>query len=534
MKKYQKFLCVAVAFAVALFFAACSKGIKPVPRDPNLTYELTVLHTNDHHGTTLSKDGKMGLAERSSFVKGERASHSNILILDAGDLNTGTALSNMFDAEPDIKAYNIIGYKAVALGNHEFDKPLTTLQRQIAESDFSWLSANIKKDDGSYLVKPYIIQDYEGFRVAVIGLTTLRTLETARPDSSLKWIPEIDAAKEMVRIVRDKEKADIVIILGHIGNVLESDDQTTSPMICEALANDGLQIDLFIDGHSHSDFTTPLVVAGVPIVTAWEWGNNVGDGLFEIKDGKVVSFTWRPIHITSDEYPPDEEVLTLLAPYIAQADDSLKEVVLKTSGEFIFEKGSISRISRYEESASGDLVADSFVWYLNTVGVPCDFSITNGGGIRSALPKGDVTREAIKTMLPFDNWLYVVKLKGSDVREVFNNAAALNQGAGGFLQVSKNIKLSMVYDANGANGKVTSIEINGAPIDDNKIYSIATNDYLADGGDGYTVLKDKRLDFINTSMFVTDVVINYAASIATLLAPTTDGRITIAGGVSIR
>jgi 5'-nucleotidase/UDP-sugar diphosphatase len=489
-------------------------------------HELVVLHTNDHHGTTLSKDGKMGLAERAAFIKSVRELHKNVLLLDAGDLNTGTALSNMFNAEPDIRAYNMMGYDAVAFGNHEFDKPFSVLENQISISDFDWLSANITRGNSSYLWKPYIIKDFPGFRAAVIGLTTLRSLVTARPDSSLTFIPEIEAAKNVVRQVKQNEKADIVIIVGHLGSVLETEDQTTSLALASALHDANLDVDLIVDGHSHAKFDTPEYVAGIPIVSANEWGKFVGQGVFTIQNKKVMEFFWRPVEITTKAFAPLTAVASMIAPYKASADASLKEVVMQSSDEFEFG----NRLPRYKETASGNLVADSYMWYCNTIGVVPDFAITNGGGIRAALPKGNITREAIVTMLPFDNFVFVVNIPGTQVKALFDHVATQNQGAGGFAQVSKEVSYTLTYDDEGKNGVISNVLINGAPINENRTYRIATNDYMAGGGDGYTALIST--DTLNTSQWLSSVVIDYAQTLAQPVQPKIENRITVTGGVA--
>jgi 5'-nucleotidase/UDP-sugar diphosphatase len=541
-KYFLRTLCAALFVAGALFAGCATGGIsnyppltdgKSLPHENGVVYELVVLHTNDHHGSTLASSAKEGgLAERATFVNSVKQAHANVLILDAGDINTGTALSNMFDAEPDIRAYDLIGYRAVAVGNHEFDKPFPTLEKQIAESTFDFIAANIVRSNGRYLDKPYIIQDYtdsrgNGFRVAVIGLTTRRSLVVARPDSSLKFLPEIDAAKTMVKYVRNVEKADVVIICGHIGDVSETDGQTTSVALAKALLASSLPVDLIIDGHSHSKFEEAKIVGGIPIVTANEWGKYMGEAVLKIQNGRTIDIVWKPVHITTAEFPPDAATLALLAPYVEKADASLKEVVMKTSDEFIFG----NRLPRYRETAAGDLVCDAFNWYVRTkLGIESDFAITNGGGIRAALPKGDVTREAIKTMLPFDNWLFVVKLPGNKVLELFDFIPTQNQGAGGFAQVSKEVKYTLTYDAEGKNGKITGVTIGGKPVDPKKTYTVVTNDYMAGGGDGYTALQSK--DMLNTSMWLSDVIVDYAKTLPQPVRPATDGRIMVIGGTT--
>lgn len=220
--------------------------------------QLVVLHTNDHHGSVLTRTdkdgiGHGGLAERATFIKQERAkaaqNGADILVLDAGDINTGTAVSNMFDAEPDILAYNAMGVDAVVFGNHEFDKSLAKLQKQMKMADFKWLSANIKNGSKT-LGEPYIIKNFNGYKVGIFGLTTLRTLVIANPDASLTFCDEIETAQKIVDELKNKKKVDIVILLGHLGDVLETESQETSVKVAENVSG----IDLIIDGHSHSFF----------------------------------------------------------------------------------------------------------------------------------------------------------------------------------------------------------------------------------------------------------------------------------------
>jgi 5'-nucleotidase/UDP-sugar diphosphatase len=161
-----------------------------------------------------------------------------------------------------------------------------------------------------------------------------------------------------------------------------------------------------------------------------------------------------------------------------------------------------------------------------------DFGFINGGYIRQGLKKGDITRDDILSIVPFENYLYVVTLSGSDVAALFDYIATINQGARGFPQVSKEISYTITYDEKGMNGKISDILINGEKIDLEKMYRIAVTDYLAGGGDGYEVLT-KSVDTFNTSMLISDVVVEYAKSFDSEIYPKTENRINIIGGIDI-
>ena len=508
--------------------AACTGVGKPVRREAGKPYELVILHTNDHHGAVLPNDGRGGLAERAAFVKSVRAANTNVLLVDAGDINTGSALSNMFDAEPDFLAYNLIGYDAAVFGNHEFDGTLAKLEKQITWAQFPFVSSNIKSADGVFLGgHQYLVKNYDGFRVGVIGITTLRTLDMAGADhfvnTKLSFMPEIDAARDAVSILRNREKVDIVIALTHMGNVKEYDDHVTSLDLAAAVQG----IDIILDGHSHSAFGAPVQVGDTRIVSANEWGKYVGQGKLLIVDGKIRSFDWTPVEINSRDnqvWLPDAETEELLAPYIARANASLSEVVGEAEDTFIFG----NRLPRYQESAIGNIIADSFVWYFRTrYNQEIDFAFQNSGGIRAGLPKGRLTREQVLTALPFDNYLYIVSLKGSEILELFDYIAGIPQGNGAFPQFSGELR----YTLDVPNRKVSELTIGGAQVDPDRTYRLCINDYLFSGGDGYTVLTKAQNPF-NTSLLLSYVLIEYIGSRNGVIVPYTDGRLVVIGGVT--
>ena len=524
MKLMKRIAPLAAALLTAAALLGCAGGVKPAQREAGRLYELVLLHTNDHHGSILPNGGQGGLAERASYVKSARAASANVLLVDAGDMNTGPALSNMFAAEPDFLAYNLIGYDAGTFGNHEFDGNQAKLDKQISLAQFPFVSSNVKTADGQFLGgHQYLVKDYDGFRVGLFGITTLRTLVTASPDKSLTFINEIEAAREAVKALREKEKADIVIGLTHIGDIKEFPGHITSPELAAAVPG----IDIIVDGHSHSFFERPHKIGETSIVSANEWGKYVGEGKLSIADGKLVRFDWKPVEINSKDsqpYPPDPQIAALLSPYIAKAGASLKEAVGEAADTFVFG----SRLTRYGETALGNMITDANVWYFKmNAGQHIDFAFHNGGNMRAELPKGALTREQILTVLPFENYLFIVSLKGSDILDLFNFIAAIPQGSGGFPQFSKEVRYTLDVPAKA----IRDLTIGGAPVDPNKTYRFCTNDYLLGGGDGYTVLTKAENPF-NTSLLLSYVVIEYIASQNGIITPATDGRMQVIGGVN--
>jgi 5'-nucleotidase/UDP-sugar diphosphatase len=517
MKPFVRFVSFAILLSLALLPAFAEPAMDTNGRQGQAR-ELILLHTNDHHGAIMPNNGRGGLAEVAAYVKAVKATNKQVLLLDAGDFNTGSALSNMFAAEPDILGYNYMGYDAVTFGNHEFDGNQAKLDKQIGQAQFPFVSSNVKTADGRFLGgNQYLIKKYEGFTVGIFGITTLRTKIIASPDKSLVFINEIDAAREAVNILRNREKVDIVIGLTHIGDVKESPDHVISPELAAAVPG----IDIIVDGHSHSYMEKPIRLGNTYIVSANEWGKYVGTGRLFVRNGKLVNFEWTPVEIG-----PDREITKMLEPFVEEANKNLQEVVGRASDTFVFG----NRLTRYQETALGNMITDANVWYFKTMyNQPIDFAFHNGGNMRAELPKGDITREKILTILPFENYLYIITLKGSEILELFDFIATIPQGAGGFPQFSREVRYTI--DKTQGSGVIKDLTIGGAPVDPNRNYRFCTNDYILGGGDGYVVMHKAREPF-NTSLLLSYVVGEYINAQGGVISPELDGRLTVIGGIT--
>lgn len=269
-------------------------------------YSLVILHTNDFHGHPLKfynypAPDVGGLPAIATLVDDVRRAYDHVLVLDAGDLNTGRPESNFFKAEPDIIGYNHVGYDAMVLGNHEFDHSLEDLAWQQDLAEFPFISANVKKQDGSYLTDPYIIKEFEGVRVGIFGLTTKETEVVGNPDfiQGLVFDDEVETARQMVAELEDR--TDVIVALVHLG-IYSSPDKGSRRVASEV---DG--IDLIIDGHTHTQLDEPIYENGTPIVQAWHWGLTVGKAEIRVKDREIIDFAWQPVPINLKERVKKED-----------------------------------------------------------------------------------------------------------------------------------------------------------------------------------------------------------------------------------
>ncbi len=495
-----------------LCLPACAPKHPPAP----VSHELVILHTNDHHGHPLAFEYKAfrdvaGLPARKTYVDHIRARHANVLVLDAGDLNQGRPESNLFAAEPDILGYNAIGYDAMTLGNHEFDFPPEHLAKQRQEAKFPFLSANVLRWNGSLLAEPYVIKEFDGFKVAILGLTTPDTVNLELPQNlqDLTFADEVAAARRFVPEL--KRKADIVIALTHLG--IFDDDSNGS----RRLAKEVPELDLIVDGHSHTRLDKPLYVGNVPIVQAWQWGLLMGEGVATIRDRKIVRFDWRAVPMNlpppplpqgvSDpqesvpgRIPEDRDLLARLKPFGEKVDQMLAEVVGVTDRPLTMQATADA------DAPLGDLAADAILWFARDR--QPDFAIVNRGAIRTDLPAGPVQRKAIYAMLPFDNSVILVRMRGRDLLRLFDFVATLDPKDGGFPVVSEGVAFTVDVAAK----RCTEALVRGRPVDPDAFYTVATTSFLSGGGNGYEVFKS-ALESWDTGAFHRDVFIEYLRSL---------------------
>ncbi len=502
-------------------------------------HRLVVLHTNDSHGHPLkfSYHGRPdvgGLPARATLIKRIQQENENALVLDAGDLNTGRPESTLFRAEPDILGYNHVGYDAMVLGNHEFDNRLDGLKRQMGLARFPFLAANVRTRDGRLLAPPYLIKAFDGFKVAILGLTSWTTESSADPEiiEELVFEDEVHVARRLVPLLR--READIVIALVHLGIYRSSD------MGSKRLASEVSGIDLIVDGHTHTRLDAPIIVKDrrsahkTLIVQAWHWGLVVGRTDLEIRDRKIIDHRFKlvPINLKEQasrpagdrvlrdvEYPiqEDQGLLQLLQPYLDKIEAQFSEVIGYAEAKFRY------RDPSQGETALGALVADAMLWHARKQ--DADFAIQNAGGIRTHLMKGPITKGLIYELLPFEDTVVVLTLQGAAAQALFDHIGGITAASGAFPQVSQGV--SFTIDRHTARCK--NILINGVAFDPGQAYRIATNSFLARGGDGYRMFL-QATDTYDTALPQTEALIAYIKHLGGRIRPMPQGRIQFVSG----
>jgi len=462
---------------------------------PLLAAEIIILHTNDVHsrleshlpqGASEEIGGRVRLATVVEQVRNEYGAHK-VLLLDAGDSIHGTNIDNLFGGLPSIEIMGVMGYDAFTLGNHEFNYGQAILSERIGDASFPTVAANVTKEDGSLFTgNSAIILQTNGVRVGIIGLVAEETPIVTHPKNveGLVFHDPLIIAKNVVKSLRPR--VDLLIVLSHLG--YDKDVQ---------LAEVFSEIDVIVGGHSHTKLDHAKRINGVLIVQSHEYANSLGFLRLEMEDKEIVNYESKLIPVTAD-VPKNREVQAIVDRWNDRLQQRLGEVIGDTSTSWDGERASV----RTGETNLGNLVADII---KNATGA--DIAFTNGGGIRASMHPGDIRISDIYNVLPFDNTLTVVELLGMDIIDALEHGVRLYpEENGGFLQVS-GITFEVVPSGH-VGGRIINVKFKGRPIAAGNYYTVATNDFLAAGGDGYEMMKNGRL-VADTGIMLRDLVVDY-------------------------
>lgn len=434
---------------------------------------LTIVHTNDTHARIESGSGIMGFAKISTKVNQLRADNPNVLLVDAGDTFHGQTIATLNKGESVVRVMNAMKFDVMAPGNHDFNYGSDRLLELADMLDFPIIAANITKDDGTNYMEGIFIKEIGGLKIGFFGLATPETAYKTHPKNVEGLTFENPITKTQAMVDELKGKVDMIVCIGHIGE--DEGSEFTSKMIINAV--DG--IDLFIDGHSHTVKPTGEMVKNTLLVQTGAYDANLGIVDITFTNGVITSKTAKLV--TTEEaadIEPDPAVLEVIAE-ISAANKLITEVKV---GSTTVKLEGTREIVRAGESNLGNLITNAMLFETGA-----QIAITNGGGIRASIDPGDITVGDVITVLPFGNYIVTLDVKGSDlILALENGLTDYPAPKGAFPHVAG---ITFTFDpAKPAMERVTSVIFNGKPLDPNAYYSVATNDFMAAGGDQYVSL----------------------------------------------
>lgn len=431
---------------------------------------IDIFHTNDIH----SKIDNLGLI--SSFIDEEAEAADNHLYLDAGDIFSGNAVVDLQEGAPIVDILNEMNLNTMAIGNHEFDYGQQAFADRVNESEFDWLSANMEITDENVPIEqpqPYEIYEVDGLEVGVFSLTQNPPATRLSGIEGIDFFDYVETAEQYAYL---EEETDVLIALTHIGHSADIN-----------LAENIDFFDVIIGGHSHTRTFEEVMVNGTPVVQAGADARFVGHFNLEYDNGEV-NFNDFNLQDVSELSETNESVQDLIDMYNEEAEELLNEVIAETNT-------GLSRDGRYERDTSlGNFWTDAMKEALDA-----DIAITNNGGIRDSIDSGDITAGDIYRVEPFANELSEIEITGAELQRLIEDS----YGSRNDLQTSG---LTYTIYVNENNDLIEAdLNVDGEPIQADETYTLITNNFMAEGGDGYDFsnadIVQAEAGYVTTAMF---------------------------------
>ena len=519
MRKVLALLLSVVMTLTLLVSSAWADEPKP------LDGKTVILHTNDVHGS-------IELYAKVAAMKGDyEARGAQVILADAGDYSQGTVYVSVNKGKDAVTMMNAAGYDVATIGNHEFDYGYAQLKSNLNSAAFDVVCANVLQD-GSPVFDAYTMINKGGVQVAFVGLETPEAQTKANPAliQGLTFLAgdEMYAAVQTQVDAARTDGADIVIVLTHLGV-----DSSSEPNTSYDLYKKVNGIDFIIDGHSHTVMTKGP--EGEPIQSTGTALNNIGVITIDNATKKIESNELIPIwhteevdgkEVTVYDYTKSDETVANAAKAIIDPIDA--DYDQKFAESAVDLNGAKAPGNRTEETNLGDLITDAMMWAIKTKAPGVDMTnavaITNGGGIRAAIAKGDITKKDVNTVLPFGNTLAVVYVKGSELLEALEvSTYCTPKSLGGFPQfagMEVELNTACEYDANDTTypgstyfgpksiNRITIKTVNGKAFDKDATYAVITNNFLAAGGDTYYAFAAAQTQF-DTGLPLDEILMEY-------------------------
>ena len=519
MRKVLALLLSVVMTLTLLVSSAWADEPKP------LDGKTVILHTNDVHGN-IKEYAKVAAMKDDYEARG-----AQVILADAGDYSQGTVYVSLEKGKNAVTMMNLAGYDVATIGNHEFDYGYAQLKTNLESAKFEVVCANVLQD-GSPVFDAYTKISKGGVQVAFVGLETPEAQTKANPAliQGLTFLAgdEMYAAVQTQVDAARTAGADIVIVLTHLGV-----DSSSEPNTSYDLYKKVHDIDFIIDGHSHTVMTKGP--EGEPIQSTGTALNNIGVITIDNATKKIESNELIPIWHTEEVDGKEVTVYDYTKSDATVANDAKAIIDLidadydqKFAESAVDLNGAKAPGNRTEETNLGDLITDAMMWAIKTKAPGVDMNnavaITNGGGIRAAIAKGDITKKDVNTVLPFGNTLAVVYVKGSELLEALEvSTYCTPKSLGGFPQfagMEVELNTACEYDANDTTypgstyfgpksiNRITIKTVNGKAFDKDATYAVITNNFLAAGGDTYYAFAAAQTQF-DTGLPLDEILMEY-------------------------
>ena len=512
----RKFLSVLLAMAMVLSLTVTSFAADTAAdAKAEMAGKTVILHTNDVHGAVE------GYAYIAQLKADYEAKGAEVILVDAGDFSQGTTYVSSTKGADAVTMMNAAGYDVVTLGNHEFDYGYAQLKENMSKAKFKVVCADVFNEDGTPIFDAsYTYTTKSGVKVGFFGMETPETQTKANP-ALIKGLTFADkdaftkAAADQVAALKD---ADVVICLAHLGVDAESAPYRSTDLYAAVKG-----IDFIIDGHSHTVMTKGE--KGEPIQSTGTAFKNIGVIVIDNASKKIES---NSLYEIKEDTAKDATVAAAAKVIVDRVNNEYGVKFATSKVELNGAKAPNG--NRDVETNNGDLITDAMRWKVlqNKDGLTVNedhvVAITNGGGIRAAIAKGDVTKKDINTVLPFGNTVAVVYVTGEQLLEALEASTFSTPTAvGGFPQVSGinfTIHTGKAYDKNDTTypestyygpktiNRVVINSVNGKEFKANEVYAVVTNNFCAAGGDTYYAFKAASAQF-DTGIPLDEAVMEY-------------------------
>ena len=460
-------VCLAMGMSVPTVAADTQQ---PVTQG-DMTGKIVILHTNDSHGRMAENLGFAGVKALKTAYENAGA---QVLVLDAGDTLHGKPIVNLSQGSTAVDMMNAVGYDAMVPGNHDFNYTAKRLSTLASRMTFPLLAANVSwQETGRPFAKNNVIIEKDGKKIGIFGLASPETIYKSSPKNvaGLVFTNPTKAAREQVKSLKE-QGAHYIVALSHVG--MDKASNPTSTQIAQMVPG----IDIIIDGHSHTLLENGQKVGKTLLASTGNYLEHIGVVVID-ESGKATASV-----VNVGEYTEqDAKIKNSMDALKAKVDSQLSDVIGRTP---VALDGAREHV-RAGETNLGNLITDAM---RSASGA--QIALFNGGGIRATIPAGSITKAQILETLPFGNYLVVKSLKGSEIVEALEKGVSDYPAlSGGFPHVSG---LTFELNAAAPKGKrVSNVLVGGQALKLSASYTIAVNDFMAVGGDGYTMFEGKRV-----------------------------------------